>query len=270
MKKGGNMKIEDIAEKLNILGDYLGVRDISSLTPEALYEKYGVPKADVLVLFGGSILQGGDEMGKAIENDIASSYIIVGGEGHTTETLRRRMNEEYPGIETAGLSEAECYERYISSLYGVKADYLETKSTNCGNNITYLLSLLEKKNIPHRSIILMQDSTMQRRMDAGMRKYAAEDTLIINYSSYRAHVVSTLRDLIFLHPVHGMWSMERYINLLMGEIPRLRDDANGYGPNGRNFIAHVDIPSCVEEAFAALCAVYGDDVRTANEMYSSK
>ena len=25
-----------------------------------------------------------------------------------------------------------------------------------------------------------------------------------------------------------MWDMDRYVNLLMGEIPRLRDDGNGY------------------------------------------
>lgn len=40
------------------------------------------------------------------------------------------------------------------------ADALETQSTNCGNNITYLLELLEREKIPCRSIILCQDATM--------------------------------------------------------------------------------------------------------------
>lgn len=40
------------------------------------------------------------------------------------------------------------------------ADALETQSTNCGNNITYLLELLERGKIPCRSIILCQDATM--------------------------------------------------------------------------------------------------------------
>lgn len=38
----------------------------------------------------------------------------------------------------------------------------------------------------------------------------------------------------------------------MGEIPRLSDDANGYGPNGKNYIAHVDIPENVKIAFEEL------------------
>ena len=37
------------------------------------------------------------------------------------------------------------------------ADALETQSTNCGNNITYLL---EREKIHCRSIILCQDATM--------------------------------------------------------------------------------------------------------------
>ena len=39
-----------------------------------------------------------------------------------------------------------------------------------------------------------------------------------------------------------MWNIDKYIELLMGEIPRLTDNINGYGPQGKDFIAHVDIP----------------------------
>lgn len=41
-------------------------------------------------------------------------------------------------------------------------------------------------------------------------------------------------------------------SLALGEIPRLRDDENGYGPRGRGFIAHVDIPEAVEAAWRRL------------------
>jgi len=34
----------------------------------------------------------------------------------------------------------------------------------------------------------------------------------------------------------------RCVTLLMGEVPRLTDNANGYGPAGRGYIAHVDVP----------------------------
>lgn len=77
-------------------------------------------------------------------------------------------------------------------------------------------------------------------------------------------------DLVFEDNIHGMWSINRYVNLLMGEIPRLSDDANGYGPNGKNYIAHVDIPENVMIAFEELKLVFGSETREANPLYASK
>jgi hypothetical protein len=50
----------------------------------------------------------------------------------------------------------------------------------------------------------------------------------------------------------GLWTVDRYLSLLMGEVPRLRDDAEGYGPLGKDFIAHVDVPPEVEAAWQTL------------------
>ena len=111
---------------------------------------------------------------------------------------------------------------------------------------------------------------MQRRMAAGLRKYVQEDIAIINYATYSANVLSTGEELCYEKEIHGMWTIDRYVNLLMGEIPRLTDDENGYGPNGKNFIAHVDIPETVKIAFEELKFVYGDKTREANPLYSSK
>jgi hypothetical protein len=61
-----------------------------------------------------------------------------------------------------------------------------------------------------------------------------------------------------------MWDIERYISLVMGEIPRLLEDANGYGPNGRHYIAHVDIHEPVLKEFDELKEEYGDLIRVAN------
>jgi hypothetical protein len=54
----------------------------------------------------------------------------------------------------------------------------------------------------------------------------------------------------------GVWEVDRFISLLLGEIPRLRDDANGYGPAGKGFIDHVDIPKEVEAAWTRLSQQY--------------
>lgn len=153
--------------------------------------------------------------------------------------------------------------------YGCEADYLETKSTNCGNNITYLLDLMREKGVAFQSIILCQDASMQNRMEAGLKKYVGENITIINYAAYQVEVSYDGKELVYTEPIHGMWTIERYVNLLMGEIPRLSDDKNGYGPNGKNYIAHVEIPRQVRIAFEQLKAVYGDETREANPLYAS-
>lgn len=261
--------LKKIAKNINILGSFCGKRDIPELTSEQLFKTYGFRQADVMVLFGGSILCGGDVLAKAMQQNIAKRYVIVGGAGHTTESLRMKMHSAFPLIETAGLSEAEVFERYLKDQYELEADFLECKSTNCGNNITYLLDLLKEKKIDFKSIILSQDSTMQHRMEAGLRKYVDDDVQIINYAVYAANVIVENAELAYEQNIWGMWDMERYISLLMGEIPRLSDDENGYGPKGKNFIAHVDIPSEVQTAFHDLLDIYSELVRQANPEYAS-
>lgn len=63
--------------------------------------------------------------------------------------------------------------------------------------------------------------------------------------------------------------MERYISLLLGEIPRLRDDENGYGPRGKDFIAHVEIPQGITNAFNELKQNYSDFIRVANPEFAT-
>ncbi|MBS6397781.1 MAG: hypothetical protein KH452_11650 [Clostridiales bacterium] len=106
------------AELINLLGDFCGRRDIPDLTQKSLENVYGIKKADVFVLFGGSILAGGDVLAEAIKEQIAHTYIIVGGAGHTTDTLRRVVRQKFADMETENLSEAEIFNRYIRNVYG--------------------------------------------------------------------------------------------------------------------------------------------------------
>ena len=259
----------ETAANINILARFCGKRDLEALDRAALRARYGIEQADVMVLFGGSILAGGDLLARAIADRVARCFVIVGGVGHTTETLRRRVRAEYPSIQTDGLPEAEIFQRYLWEVHGCRADALETRSTNCGNNITNLLELLKARGIEFESIILCQDATMQNRMDAGFRKYAG-DRRIINYAAYAATVIEEDSGLAFAEDIHGMWTMERYVNLLMGEIPRLTDDADGYGPNGKGFIAHVEVPEAVRKASEALKGVCGGVIRPADPRYATR
>lgn len=259
-----------VSDHINTLAAFCGRRDLPRLSAEALFGKYGIRKADVFVLFGGSILAGGDVLAQAIRDKIADKYVIVGGAGHTTETLRERVRAEYPEMETAGLAEAEIFQMYLQRIHDCQADYLETESTNCGNNITFLIDLLDRNKVSWKSIILCQDASMQNRMDAGLRKYAPEGTTIINFAAYSARLQETDGQPEYTSKIHGMWEIDRYVNLLMGEIPRLSDNPDGYGPCGRGFIAHVDIPAEVLYSFDELKKIYGGKTRTANPAFADK
>lgn len=260
-------ELDRTAECINLLGAFCGPRDLSALSREALCRSCSLEQADVFVLFGGSILSGGDLMADAIRRGLARTYVIVGGEGHTTEALRRQLRVYVPDL-PAACTEAEAFDAYLRTRYGVCADYLETRSTNCGNNVTLLLALLKQYELPFSSMILMQDASMQRRMEAGLRRYLPNSAVLINYASYEVKVLRREKTLYFDAPPSGMWTMERYLSLLLGEIPRLRDDAHGYGPRGSGYIAHVEIPKEAEQAFAFLSSRFGSLIRKANPLYA--
>lgn len=67
----------EIANCINVLGNFCGKRDIDELTAFELMKKYGVEKADVMVLFGGSILAGGDILANAMKNDVAKKMLLL-------------------------------------------------------------------------------------------------------------------------------------------------------------------------------------------------
>ena len=85
--------MEKIADAINILGEFCGVRNVENLAQLA------GKKFDIAVLFGGSILAGGDIFAEVIKKNLAKKNIIVGGAGHTTESLRkknvRRLAEKF-------------------------------------------------------------------------------------------------------------------------------------------------------------------------------
>jgi uncharacterized SAM-binding protein YcdF (DUF218 family) len=266
------MNLNRIAENINLLSDFLGKRDINTLDGSALEEKYGVSQGDLLILFGGSIPYGCDVVGKALLSNIAKNFMIVGGEGHTTESLRQAVHDAYPEIVTAGKKEADIMSEYIRRKYGIGKILIERNSTNCGNNVTYALEVMKENKLYPSNIIIVQDSTMQCRMDAGFRKYLqGSEIKIINFAAYKV-TVEVRNDKLVFEPsdIWGMWDIERYISLLLGEIPRLLDNADGYGPSGKDYIAHVGIPENVLKAFEELKGEYGALIRTANPLYASR
>ena len=265
-----------IADCANVLADWLGVRDASELTRAALEREAGLAGgvADLFVLFGGGVIGTTETLAAAMRAGVARRYAIVGGRGHATygleETMRTEMvdwpQDEAARIDPACASEAEMLAALLAHRHGLSADLLETRSTNCGNNITYLLNLLDEDPRPPASVILSQDAAMQRRMVAtwqrqveGRPRYA--NTKVVSWASYRTRLEWRDGRLTYDAAPEGMWDTERYLSLLVGDVSRLIDDENGYGPNGAGFVAHVDVPSEVAQAWSELKRLRPHDER---------
>jgi uncharacterized SAM-binding protein YcdF (DUF218 family) len=242
------MRGDSAADSINTLVRFCARRDVAALTPTLLGER-----ADVAILFGGSILAGAAVFADAIREEVAGFYLVVGGEGHSTDVLRRHLRDRTGWPDVDELTEAALFDRYLREHHGVAVDALEEESTNCGNNVTNALALLTGRGVRPERIVLVQDATMQQRMDAGFRRHVPPATKLVNFASHRTTVREAADGLVeYESTPDGMWDVDRYVSLLMGEIPRLRDDADGYGPAGRGYIAHVDVPEDVAHAFTRL------------------
>lgn len=256
----------DIVANLNTLVDFCARRDVRALTRDPVEAAAG-GRVDVAILFGGTILAGGDVFAGAVADDLADHFMIVGGRGHSTDVLRDAMRMTMGWSDVTGHTEAALLDRYLRERHGVRADVLEHESTNCGSNVRNALAVLAATGVPHRRILILQDASMQQRMDAGFRLHAPA-TRVVNFATHRTHVdvvdgVPGLRT-----PPEGMWPLDRYVSLLMGEIPRLTDDHDGYGPAGRGFIAHVDVPAEVTRAYTALRTASVGAPRVADQQWA--
>jgi hypothetical protein len=120
---------------------------------------------------------------------VAKHYVIVGGYGHTTEKLFAQVAQRYPEV-TPVESEAELFSQVLQLKYNLSVDALETKSTNCGNNIYELISLSGDHGWPCESVLLMQDATMQLRMHKTLSKVAPA-VQVVDYATYQVRCQRT-------------------------------------------------------------------------------
>ncbi|HET6414189.1 MAG TPA: YdcF family protein [Anaeromyxobacter sp.] len=254
----------EIARDLNAVADFLALRDLAVLEAEELDRVCGARSADGLVLLANAVLRTAEAAFQAVREGLAELLVISGGEGHSTPHLRSviRRHPRYRAILTEGRSEAEMVGRMAVEHWALDPArvILETRSTSCGENATRTRAELTHRGLLPRRLVLLQDPTMQRRSDASFRKafQGGPATEFINYPTLVPRVRASAGVLEFDDPdPSSLWTMERFITLVMGEIPRLRDDERGYGPRGRGFIPHVEIPEEIDSAHARLLKALG-------------
>lgn len=196
-------------------------------------------RVDLMLLFGGSMPPTWQLAVEAVKAGEVGTLMLVGGRGHTTDALLAAMGRDPDSVESRALTEAELMAAWLHDAHGIDEVLLETESTNCGDNVTLAEQVASRHGLRPRTVALVQDPTMQRRMDARFRRTW----------SLGAGAVAVNRP---GPDSREAWPWQRWVSLVMGEVPRLRDDTGGYGPRGRDFIAHVDVPDHVEVAYRTL------------------
>lgn len=255
-------------DDLNTVAAFLASPDLDDLSQSSIASVTGTPQADLLVLLGNAVVHTMDAVAKAFQNGAAKHLLLVGGKGHSTDYLRDAVQRDprYEGADLDGKPEAEIMRGVLTRWHGIDAGpiLMETQSTNCGANAVETYKLLDERGLTPTTILLTQDPTMQLRSHASFRRVWQErpEVQFFNAPTFVPKVDADGGRLAFTNRgVTGLWPMERFLALLMGEIPRLRDDAHGYGPKGRGYIAHVDVPPDVEAAYGRLCSELDEYVR---------
>lgn len=261
-----------VAAAANLIEEFLALRDLPELSLRGLAER-GHGPVDVLVLFGACPPHVWDVVGEAYRVGVAHRLLVVGGVGHTTEALWDAVEERLPGTGCRGRPEADVIADYLCRHQGLEGLLVERRSSNCGKNVTAAQQTLDRAGVDAHSLLFVQDATMQRRMDAVFRRHwtahpgAARPTLF-NWAAYRSEFVVRDGSLDLLERGRwGAWSVRHHMSLLMGEVARLAP--RGYGPKGRDFIAHVDVPEAVQAAFETLLAAGVGDIRPADPRFAS-
>jgi len=201
---------------------------------------------DGLVLCGNSLPLTAQLAARLATEQALATIIIAGGIGHATKYLRENM-----GI-ISTLSEAELMTDLVRQA-GYQGEILQDQtSTNTGENAANALALAPT-NWHH--VMIVQDPLLALRSQLTFEKVWG--------AAYQfTRILPPAFQLTQLDPVefglnrafHNAWSTTYFTELLLGEVQRLQDNVQGYGPHGTGFIRHVTIPAPVLTAYQHLLA----------------
>lgn len=236
-------------DDFNRLAGFLARRDVDALSLTALQGP-----VDVILLLGSSLVRTAQTAAEAFHAGVAPHLLVSGGIGHSTPDLWANVarTPRVASIPAEGLPESDILADILIQVFEIPraAISIENRSTNCGSNAWESKRQLAEMGLHPRSVILIQDPTMQRRSHASFeRAWRGEASpRWISFAPFIPEVVDH-DDGPQLTPETREWTMARFTSLLTGEIPRLLDTPEGYGPQGRDFIEHVEIPEEVLDAY---------------------
>ncbi|KAE8417921.1 hypothetical protein BDV36DRAFT_169050 [Aspergillus pseudocaelatus] len=252
------------AKDINVVVEYLGDQQIQDLSSS--------PSVDCIVICASALLYQAEHLFQVLQErpSLSKCLVLCGGVGHSTHFMYDAV-AQHPRFsriaqDIHGLPEARVLEGILDTFFDRSAItdggcmiLIEDQSTNCGLNASLSRKVLDAADLQDlKTCIIIQDPTMMLRTKASFQR-AYEDKLsppsfmscpiIVPHMQRTEALELKYQDL----PLgNAWWSLDRFLELIMGEIPRLRDDESGYGPRGKGFIPHVEVPKHVEEAWSRL------------------
>ncbi|KAK6003073.1 hypothetical protein QM012_000918 [Aureobasidium pullulans] len=257
-----------LAEDVNIISTFVSHEQVRLESGTKAPQQY-----DAIVLCVSAIFHCAETLFHALKqrgSDLTSTVVLCGGIGHSTPHLYSAVakNPRYAHLaqQINGLPEAQVMEIILDACFsgdevresGVKL-LIEDRSTNCGANAMETKRLLQENRLlaPGGRMLIIQDPTMSLRTKMSFEKaFGGDEVLFEACPTFVPRVTELEGKLRFGEVVgftdDGLWDMDRFLGLILGEIVRLKDDESGYGPRGKGFIGHVDVPDGVLEAYARL------------------
>lgn len=258
-------QIADVSEDLNTIARFLAHEQIPSIQEH--------DPVDCIVICASAVLTQASHIFSALESrpSLARTLVLVGGIGHSTsliyEAVARHPTYHTISDQVHGLPESRVLLLILKAFFDIERIesngcrvLVEDRSTNCGANALETREVLDGAGVTDmNSCIVVQDPTMSLRTIASFEK-AYEDlprdkrpsflgcpifvpvTRTVNGElQYDLRGREDLRE-------EDFWEMKRFCELLVGEVARLKDDENGYGPRGKGFIGHVDVSTDIDLA----------------------
>ncbi|MFC6996941.1 YdcF family protein [Rufibacter roseus] len=186
---------------------------------------HSLKPASAILVLGSHDLRVAERGAELFLQGYAPSLLFSGGYGRLTE-----------GNWTQ--TEAEKFAQ-IAIDKGVPKEkiLIENKSTNTGENIAFSHQLLQQRNIPVDSLILVQKPYMERRTYA---------TFLQQWPGPKINFMVTSPQISFTDYPNEEVSVEQVIHIMLGDLQRIKV----YPQKG--FQAYQEIPEKVWEAFEIL------------------
>ncbi|MCK6666601.1 YdcF family protein [Enterobacter asburiae] len=235
---------------INTVGEWLAQDDLSGSRQP--------PDVDAVILAGNAVIPTIEAACRiAAQRDIP--LLISGGIGHSTAFLYAAIGSHprYHTLPVEGRAEASILADIAREFWQIPDArlWIEDRSTNCGENARFSWNMLKQHERATGRVLVVQDPTMQRRTMATFARVCRDEPVSpqwISHPGFTPTLHNGEEGVEFSAGNSGLWPVDRYLSLVLGELPRLYDDVNGYGPAGRDFIAHVEFPDAVIAAWEQL------------------